>query len=81
MPIASVLDEYEKHSLLRGKTIRVHHKTREEDDPKDYDAEALGVSAEGMLRVKPVNGGGERELSGEEVSISPLNLGGGKEEL
>ena len=39
------------------------------------------MSAEGMLRVKPVNGGGERELSGEEVSISPLNLGGGKEEL
>ena len=42
------------------------------DDPNDFDAETLGVSAEGMLRVRPKGGGPERVLSGEEVSISPM---------
>ena len=70
-----VLSEYREVDLLRGRTIRVHHRTREEDDPDDFDAEALGVSAEGMLRVRPLTGGGEKELSGEEVSISPKDLG------
>ena len=59
----------------RGNTIRVHHKTREEDDPNDFDAEAVGVSADGMLRVRPKAGGPERMLSGEEVSISPMLAG------
>lgn len=68
---AAVLDEYRQHDLLRGRTIRVHHRTREEDDPRDFDAEALGVNADGMLRVRPTGGGPERALSGEEVSISP----------
>ena len=74
----AVLDEYRAVDLLRGRTIRVHHRTREETDPKDFDAEALGVSASGMLRVRPIDaaahGGAVRELSGEEVSISPLQL-------
>ena len=46
MPL-QVLDEYRKHDLLRGRTIRVHHKTREEDDPQDFDADVLGVDADG----------------------------------
>ena len=49
--------------------IRVHHRTREEDDPRDYDAEVLGVDKDGMLRVK--GPGGDALLSGEEVSITP----------
>lgn len=73
MPL-QVLDEYRKHDLLRGRTIRVHHKTREEDDPQDFDADVLGVDADGQLRVRPVGGGPERALSGEEVSITPLHL-------
>ena len=88
LPIATVLAEYAEHDLLKGRTIRVHHRTREEDDPRDFDAEALGVSAEGMLRVRPLDGakhGGVKELSGEEVSISPLSFEAsaatGKEEL
>ena len=59
--------------MLRGKTIRVHHRTREESDPRDYDAIALGVGAGGLLRVRHVDGGAERDLSGEEISITPLD--------
>ena len=55
--------------MLRGKTIRVHHRTREEDDPRDYDAEVLGVDAQGQLRVRAP--GGEAVLSGEEITITP----------
>ena len=64
-----VLAEYREHDLLRGRTVRVHHRTREEDDPRDYDAEVLGVDKDGMLRVKAP--GGDALLSGEEVSITP----------
>ena len=69
LPLPVVLSEYEEHNLLRGRTIRVHHRTREEDDPRDYDAEVLGVDKDGMLRVK--GPGGDALLSGEEVSITP----------
>jgi BirA family biotin operon repressor/biotin-[acetyl-CoA-carboxylase] ligase len=73
---AAVLDEYSRVDLLKGRTVRVHHKTREETDERDFDALALGVSAEGALRVRPLEppNAAVRELSGEEVSISPLNL-------
>ena len=73
---AAVLDEYSRVDLLRGRVVRVHHKTREETDVRDFDALALGVSAEGALRVRPIEpaNAAVRELSGEEVSISPLNL-------
>jgi BirA family biotin operon repressor/biotin-[acetyl-CoA-carboxylase] ligase len=71
-----VLAEYRERDLLRGRTIRVHHKTREESDPADYDAEVLGVNSEGLLRVRPLGAavvrvGSEVGLSGEEVSITP----------
>ena len=85
MSIHEVLAEYRRHDMLLGRVVRVHHKTREEDDPRDFDAEAAGVSADGMLKVLPVGGGMIRELSGEEVSITPMHLAGpymgGKEEL
>ena len=74
MSTDAVLDEYRQYDLLRGRTIRVHHKTREEDDPDDYDAEALGVDQDGYLRVRPLGSAaarGELSLSGEEVSITP----------
>ena len=70
----AVLLEYRQFDLLRGRTIRVHHRTREESDPSDFDAEALGVDGEGYLRVRALNGakaGTELTLSGEEVSITP----------
>ena len=75
LPTDTVLDEYRHHDMLRGKVIRVHHKSREEDDPSDFDAEALDVSADGYLRVRPLGSAasrGEIQLSGEEVSITPL---------
>lgn len=76
----AVLNEYREHDLLRGRTIRVHHKTREQDDPSDFDALVLGIDGQGYLRVRPLNGpkqGGEISLSGEEVSITPKELTGG----
>lgn len=76
----AVLAEYRAHDLLLGRTIRVHHKTREEAHPDDYDAEALGVDGQGMLKVRRLDGGAEAALSGEEVSITPLR-GAGKQEL
>ena len=79
MPMEAVLAEYRSVDLLRGRTIRVHHKTREETDPRDFDAEVLGVDASGQLKVRPRLGGPERVLSGEEVSISPqFSLDGGE---
>ena len=72
---SEVLAEYSQHDLLRGRTIRVHHKTREEDDPKDFDATVLGVDTDGRLRVRPLGvaaAKGEVLLSGEEVSITPI---------
>jgi BirA family biotin operon repressor/biotin-[acetyl-CoA-carboxylase] ligase len=74
LPAAAVLDEYRRYDLLRGRTLRVHHRTREEDDPRDFEAEAIGVDEDGQLRVRSVDGTTERSLSGEEVSITP-NLG------
>jgi len=76
----AVLNEYREHDLLRGRTIRVHHKTREQDDPSDFDALVLGIDDQGYLRVRPLNGpkqGDEISLSGEEVSITPKELTGG----
>ncbi|KAL3917423.1 MAG: hypothetical protein SGPRY_006407 [Prymnesium sp.] len=72
LPTSEVLQEYQEHDLLRGTTIRVHHKTREEDDARDFDATVLGVDTTGMLRVCPLQAGAEEVLlSGEEVSITP----------
>lgn len=70
-----VLREYSQYDLLRGRTIRVHHKTREESDPADFDAEVRGVEVDGRLRVRPLGAAateGEVMLSGEEVSITPV---------
>lgn len=79
LPMEAVLAEYGELDLLKGRTIRVHHRTREETDPRDFDAKALGVDESGQLRVRPVAGGPDKVLSGEEVSISPLDLGASEE--
>ena len=68
------LKDYSQFDMLIGTTVRVHHKTREETDARDYDALVLGVNEKGNLRVKPVGKSGEKELSGEEVSISPEKI-------
>jgi len=77
---SAVIAEHARHDLLRGKTIRVHHKTREEYDPRDYDAVALGIGADGALRVRPVGAPAAAAvyLSAEEVSITPYPLSGGR---
>ncbi len=81
LPTSEVLAEYRRFDMLEGSTIRVHHKTREEEHPDDYDATALGVDEQGMLRVREVGGGAVKVLSGEEVSISPLLGGEARDEL
>jgi BirA family biotin operon repressor/biotin-[acetyl-CoA-carboxylase] ligase len=74
---SAVIAEHKRHDLLENKTIRVHHRTREEHDPRDYDAVALGLGPDGALRVRPVGAaaGAHVFLSAEEISITPyLNI-------
>ena len=68
-----VLDEYRTCDLLAGRGVRVHHRSREEDDPRDYEALVLGVDPQGMLCVRRPDGT-EQQLSGEEVSITPRDV-------
>ena len=55
--------------MLTGKTIRVHHVSREVDDPRDYDAIVTGVAKDGQLSVASKVTGQAAMLSGHEVSI------------
>lgn len=66
-----VLARYSAQHLLADRVIRVHHKTREENDDRDYDARVQGLSQFGFLRVVRLSDGAELELSGEEVTIRP----------
>ena len=68
-----VLDEYRACDLLAGRSVRVHHRSREEDDPRDYEATVLRVDPQGMLCVRRPDGA-EQALSGEEVSITPRGV-------
>jgi len=68
-----VLDEYRACDLLAGRSVRVHHRSREEDDPRDYEATVLRVDPQGMLCVRQPDGT-EQLLSGEEVSITPRGV-------
>ena len=63
------MSEYESVHMLTGKTIRVHHVSREVDDPRDYDAIAAGVARDGQLSVVSKATGQAAMLSGHEVSI------------
>ena len=71
MDTSAVIAEHSRHDLLKGKTIRVHHKTRDEDDPRDYDAIALGLGDDGALKVRPVASASVVSLCAEEISITP----------
>eukprot|EP00316_Scyphosphaera_apsteinii_P005570 CAMPEP_0119325812 /NCGR_PEP_ID=MMETSP1333-20130426/66740_1 /TAXON_ID=418940 /ORGANISM="Scyphosphaera apsteinii, Strain RCC1455" /LENGTH=259 /DNA_ID=CAMNT_0007333917 /DNA_START=149 /DNA_END=928 /DNA_ORIENTATION=- len=66
-----VINEYLQHDLLTGLSIRVHHRSRDEDDPRDFEALVIGLNQDGMLRVRPAGMLEERVLSAEEISISP----------
>lgn len=72
LDMRALLAEYSARDLLRGRRLRVHHASREEADPRDYDAIALGVTDGGLLRVS--RGSEVLALSGEEISISPEEL-------
>jgi BirA family biotin operon repressor/biotin-[acetyl-CoA-carboxylase] ligase len=76
METSAVIAEHGRYDLLENKTIRVHHKTRDEHDPRDYDAVALGLGPDGGLRVRPLAAAGSEVcLSAEEISITPyLNI-------
>ena len=41
--IEETLKAYREHDMLRGRIIRVHHRTREEDDPRDYVRQPLSI--------------------------------------
>lgn len=70
-----VIAQHRSLDLLSDCIVRVHHKSREEDDPRDFDAEALGIDVSGMLRVRRVGSSDEALLNAEEISISPLTKG------
>ena len=53
--------------------MRVHHRSREEDDPRDFEARVLRVDPQGLLCVRRPDGT-EQQLSGEEVSITPRGV-------
>lgn len=44
---------------------------REEEDPRDYDARAVGIDESGQLRVKRLGSNEEVLLNAEEIYISP----------
>lgn len=71
--LEQVLERYAAVHLLQDRIVRVHHKTREESDERDYDARVLGLSPFGFLRVQPTAPAGAPvvELSGEEITIRP----------
>jgi BirA family biotin operon repressor/biotin-[acetyl-CoA-carboxylase] ligase len=69
--LEQVLARYSTHHMLADRVIRVHHKTREESDDRDYDARVLGLSPFGFLRVRRLADDAVVELSGEEVTIRP----------
>lgn len=74
LSLSGVLAEYSKFDMLTGTTVRVHHKTREEDDDRDYNAHVLGINeADGALRVRNTVTGATACLAGEEVSITPVS--------
>ena len=72
LPNEAVIAEHRAHDLLEGQNVRVHHRSREEADPRDFEAHVLGVDGGGWLRVRPVGQSEVRTLSGEEISITPM---------
>ncbi|EGD76794.1 hypothetical protein PTSG_08145 [Salpingoeca rosetta] len=71
LPMHEVLNLYAEHDMLKGRTVRVYHRARGEDDEKDYDAQVLGFTPSGNLLVKKCQGGEQVALSGEEISVRP----------
>ena len=67
----AVIAEHRRFDLLAESVFRVHHRMREEEDPRDYDARAVGIDESGQLRVKRLGSNEEVLLNAEEISISP----------
>ena len=71
LTLNQVMAEYKAFDMLVGTVVRVHHKSREESSAADYDAEVLGYTEEGYLTVRNTVTRISKNLSGEEISISP----------
>jgi biotin-(acetyl-CoA carboxylase) ligase len=67
-----VMAEYHQYDMLMGTTVRVHHKTREIASPEDFDGLVTGFTEEGYLVVRNTETQLPKNLSGEEISISPM---------
>ena len=64
--LAQILARYDEAHALRGAVVRVHHRSRDERDPADYDAAVCGISPFGLLRVQRLDASAAVvELSGE----------------
>uniref|UniRef100_A0A7S3ZDW9 Uncharacterized protein n=1 Tax=Lotharella globosa TaxID=91324 RepID=A0A7S3ZDW9_9EUKA len=67
--LASTLSSYGEYDMLKDRRIRVHHKSKNVDDPRDYDAVGVRPTKDGLEVVK--SDGTKLTLLAEEVSISP----------
>ncbi len=70
-----MMAEYARHDMLAGLTVRVHHRSREETAPEDYDARVVGVQPDGTLLVTPLATAGAAArpnvaLNSEEISLA-----------
>jgi BirA family biotin operon repressor/biotin-[acetyl-CoA-carboxylase] ligase len=79
MQADSFVRAYREADMLIGRSIRVHHVSREVCDPRDFDCEVIGITAQGFLRVRGT--AGEATLSGEEVSITPQLPGRARQQI
>ena len=64
-----MMAEYARYDMLAGTRVRVHHRSREESAPEDYDATVLRVLPDGTLLVQPASGAPPVALNAEEISL------------
>eukprot|EP00471_Norrisiella_sphaerica_P008141 CAMPEP_0184503806 /NCGR_PEP_ID=MMETSP0113_2-20130426/52105_1 /TAXON_ID=91329 /ORGANISM="Norrisiella sphaerica, Strain BC52" /LENGTH=191 /DNA_ID=CAMNT_0026893363 /DNA_START=863 /DNA_END=1438 /DNA_ORIENTATION=- len=67
----TVIEEFSRLDILVGNAVRVHHKSKETNDPRDYNAKVLKITQGGLV-VKREDTGKQKTLSSEEISISKI---------
>ncbi len=66
-----MMAEYAHLDMLAGETVRVHHRSREESAPEDFDARVLRVQPDGTLLVQPLRPeAAPVALHAEEISLA-----------
>ncbi|GAB5364197.1 hypothetical protein AAMO2058_000948600 [Amorphochlora amoebiformis] len=68
----TVLGKYQELDIVSGNQVKVHFKSREISDPRDFQGTAIGLTHDGRLKVQDSKTGTEFLLASEEVSITPM---------